>query len=142
MVNVLEHIADDAGPLRGLSRLLVPGGNIVVYVPALNGLYGALDEKIGHYRRYSVWRLREVFREAGLDPVELRWVNFLAIPAWAAFGRGDVNDRQPEQQAPVAVGSDSGSGRALHGGARADPDRIERPRRWPPARLSHPGRVL
>ena len=94
MVNVLEHIADDVEALRGLSRVLVPGGNIVVYVPALNGLYGALDQKIGHYRRYSVWRLREVFREAGLEPVELRWVNFIAIPAWAAFGRGDVNDAQ------------------------------------------------
>ena len=90
MVNVLEHIADDAGTLRGLSRLLVPNGNLVVYVPALNGLYGALDEKIGHYRRYSVWRMREVFREAGIEPVELRWVNFLAIPAWAAFSRGDI----------------------------------------------------
>jgi SAM-dependent methyltransferase len=94
MVNVLEHIADDAGALQGLSRLLVPGGNVVVYVPALNGLYGALDKKLGHYRRYSVWRLREVFREAGLEPVEVRWVNFIAIPAWAAFGRGDVDDRQ------------------------------------------------
>jgi hypothetical protein len=66
----------------------------VVYVPALNGLYGALDRKIGHYRRYSVWRLREVFREAGLEPVDLRWVNFIAVPAWAAFGRGDVDDRE------------------------------------------------
>jgi SAM-dependent methyltransferase len=94
MVNVLEHIADDAGALEGLSKLLVPGGNIVVYVPALNGLYGSLDRKIGHYRRYSVWRLREVFREAGLEPVALRWVNFIAIPAWAAFGRGDVDDRE------------------------------------------------
>ncbi len=92
MVNVLEHIADDVKALRGLSRLLVPGGSVVVYVPALNGLYGPLDAKIGHYRRYSVWRLGEVFREAGLEPVELRWVNLLAIPAWAAFGRGDVND--------------------------------------------------
>jgi SAM-dependent methyltransferase len=92
MVNVLEHIADDVEALRGLTRLLVPGGNIVVYVPALNGLYGPLDYKIGHYRRYSVWRLREVLREAGLEPIELRWVNLLAIPAWAAFGRGDLND--------------------------------------------------
>jgi SAM-dependent methyltransferase len=94
MVNVLEHIADDAGALRGLARLLTPGGNIVVYVPALNGLYGAWDKRIGHYRRYSVWRLREVFREAGLEPVEVRWANLLAIPAWAAFGRGNIDDRE------------------------------------------------
>ena len=94
MVNVLEHIADDVGALQGLSRLLVPGGRLIVYVPALNGLYGPLDKKVGHYRRYSVWRLGQVFEEAGLDPVELRWMNTLAIPAWAAFGRGDVNDAQ------------------------------------------------
>lgn len=98
MVNVLEHIADDAGALQGLARVLVPGGNIVVYVPALNGLYGPWDKKIGHYRRYSVWRLREVFREAGLEPVELRWANFLAIPAWAAFGRGNVDDKERSGQ--------------------------------------------
>jgi SAM-dependent methyltransferase len=65
MVNVLEPIADDAGALRQLSRLLVPGGNVVVYVPGLNGLCGALDYKIEHHRRYSVWRLREL----GLEPV-------------------------------------------------------------------------
>jgi SAM-dependent methyltransferase len=62
MVNVLQHIPDDVGALRGLSRLLVPGGNVVVYVPALTGLYGALDKTIGHDQRYSVWRLGEVFR--------------------------------------------------------------------------------
>lgn len=94
MVNVLEHIADDVEALRGLSQLLVPGGNIVVYVPALNGLYTAQDKKLGHYRRYSVWRLREVFREAALEPVDLRWANLVAIPAWAAFSRGDVHDDQ------------------------------------------------
>jgi hypothetical protein len=92
MVNVLEHIVDDVEVLRGLSQQLVPGGNVVVYVPALNWLYGPNDKKVGHYRRYSVWRLREVFREAGLEPVELRWVNLLAIPAWALFSRGDVHD--------------------------------------------------
>jgi SAM-dependent methyltransferase len=94
MVNVLEHILDDVGALRGLRTLLVPGGNVIVYVPALNGLYGPWDKRIGHYRRYSVWRLREVFREAGLEPAELHWVNFLAIPAWAAFGRGNIDDRE------------------------------------------------
>jgi SAM-dependent methyltransferase len=92
MVNVLEHVVDDVEALRGLSQLLVPGGNIVVYVPALNWLYGPNDKKVGHYRRYSAWRLREVFRGAGLEPVELRWVNLLGIPAWAAFSRGDVAD--------------------------------------------------
>ena len=43
MVNVLEHIADDVEALRGLSRLLVPGGKSSCMCPPSTGLYGALD---------------------------------------------------------------------------------------------------
>jgi SAM-dependent methyltransferase len=93
MVNVLEHILDDVEALRGLSRLLVPFGNLVVYVPALDGLYGDWDHMGGHYRRYGRWRLREVFREAGLEPLELRYMNSLAIVPWLVFqGGGDPTD--------------------------------------------------
>jgi SAM-dependent methyltransferase len=94
MINVLEHIEDDSGVLAELSRLLSPGGNVVIYVPALNGLYGRWDSKVGHYRRYSKWRLREVAHQAGLEVAELRYVNALAIPAWLAFSRTDVDRTQ------------------------------------------------
>jgi SAM-dependent methyltransferase len=87
MINVLEHIEDDAGALAGLSRFLKPGGSIVIYVPALNGLYGPWDLTVGHYRRYSRPRLRSVFEEAGLEPGEIRYANLLGIPAWVAFSR-------------------------------------------------------
>lgn len=90
MINVLEHIEDDAGTLATLRGLLEPGGSIVLYVPALNGLYGAWDRKVGHFRRYSKWRMREVALEAGLEVEELRYVNALAIPAWVAFSRTNV----------------------------------------------------
>jgi SAM-dependent methyltransferase len=87
MINVLEHIEADADALRSLSRHLRPGGTMVLYVPALNGLFGKWDLKVGHFRRYSRWRLRHVFEEAGLEPLELRYSNLLAIPAWALFTR-------------------------------------------------------
>lgn len=90
MVNVLEHIEDDAGALARLRTFLRPGGTAVLYVPALNGLYGPWDRKVGHFRRYSRWRLGEVLRGGGFDVAELRYVNLLAIPAWAAFARSDV----------------------------------------------------
>lgn len=93
MVNVLEHMEQDADVLRGLSKQLRPGGTIVIYVPALNGLYGNWDHAVGHYRRYSRWRLTEVFKAADLDPVHVRWANVLAIPAWAAFSRSNVSDQ-------------------------------------------------
>jgi 2-polyprenyl-3-methyl-5-hydroxy-6-metoxy-1,4-benzoquinol methylase len=85
LINVLEHIHDDCGALRALAAHLNPGGNCLVYVPAMNWLYGPFDRDVGHYRRYSKRRLAAVVREAGLRPVALRYVNMLAIPAWMAY---------------------------------------------------------
>lgn len=87
LVNVLEHIRDDVGTLAALRRFVRPGGKVVVYVPALNGLFGNWDERVGHFRRYSKWRLREVMRAAELEPVELRYANLLAIPPWILFSQ-------------------------------------------------------
>jgi 2-polyprenyl-3-methyl-5-hydroxy-6-metoxy-1,4-benzoquinol methylase len=90
MLNVLEHIEDDVAILRMLGSLLAPRGRVVLYVPALNGLYGKFDRKAGHYRRYAPWRLRAVLAEAGLAPVEMGYMNALSIPAWLAFSHSDV----------------------------------------------------
>jgi SAM-dependent methyltransferase len=87
MTNVLEHICDDAQILATLRSHLLPDGVIVVYVPALNGLYTNWDRKVGHYRRYSKRRLAGVAAEAGLSVAILQYVNFLAIPAWLVSGR-------------------------------------------------------
>src|SRR5204863_29199 len=43
-INVLEHTADDVGALRRMHELLVPGGRVIVFVPAGKALYGALDQ--------------------------------------------------------------------------------------------------
>jgi 2-polyprenyl-3-methyl-5-hydroxy-6-metoxy-1,4-benzoquinol methylase len=90
MLNVLEHIEDDVAALESLRRLLAPGGRIVLYVPALNGLYGAFDRKVGHYRRYAPWRMRQVFAAAGLEQVDMRYMNILSVPAWWIFSRGNL----------------------------------------------------
>jgi len=95
MVNVLEHIEDDVGTLEKVQRVLTPDGSIVLYVPALNGLYGEWDRRVGHYRRYSKWRMREVAHEARLEIVELRYVNALAIPVWVAFSKSNA-ERTPD----------------------------------------------
>jgi len=92
MLNVLEHIEDDVGVLSSLRALLQPGGRIVIYVPALNALYGKMDRQLGHYRRYSKRSFREIAPDAGLEIVTLRYVNALAIPAWLAFS-GTNTDR-------------------------------------------------
>ena len=91
MLNVLEHIEDDVDVLIKMRSLLETGGRIVMYVPAVNGLYGKWDRKVGHWRRYSRWRLRQVLEAAGLVEVEMRYMNMLSIPPWWVFSHSDVD---------------------------------------------------
>lgn len=94
MINVLEHLWDDAGILDSLSRHLAPGGKLIIYVPALNSLYGPWDDRVGHFRRYSKGQLEHVMRDAGLAVIESRYANLVAIPAWFAFSRLGIRNKQ------------------------------------------------
>ncbi len=48
----MEHIEDDEQFLHNAHRALVPGGTLLLFVPALPWLYGAMDREFGHCRRY------------------------------------------------------------------------------------------
>jgi 2-polyprenyl-3-methyl-5-hydroxy-6-metoxy-1,4-benzoquinol methylase len=87
MTNVLEHIYDDAGILAALRHHLCRGGNVLLYVPALNGYFTAWDRNVGHYRRYSRRRLAGVVSEAGLKLNHLRYINLLGLAGWPFSGR-------------------------------------------------------
>lgn len=91
-INVLEHFEDDVALLRGLSRLVAPGGTIVLWVPAFNALYSDFDRQVGHARRYTPATLRKAARAAGLEPARVRAVNLLGgLAWWAATRRGGVS---------------------------------------------------
>jgi len=81
-VNVLEHIADDAGALRSFRDVLVPGGRVLIFVPAVQAAYGPLDAELGHHRRYSKPTLARAFAEAGLDLITLRYTNPIGLVGW------------------------------------------------------------
>ena len=50
---VLEHIEDDEGALRQWASRLLPGGRLLLTVPAHRRRFGASDTWAGHYRRYD-----------------------------------------------------------------------------------------
>ncbi len=52
-VDVVEHIHDDAAELEHASAHLLPGGRLIVLVPAHNFLFTPFDAAIGHFRRYN-----------------------------------------------------------------------------------------
>ena len=81
-VNVLEHIQDDVAALRTFKQVIVPGGKVLIFVPAVQAAYGPLDAELGHYRRYSKPGLARVFHEAGLTLTTLRYTNPIGLAGW------------------------------------------------------------
>ena len=82
-VNVLEHIEDDVRAL-GLFRDVVAdiGGRVLIFVPAIQRIYGPHDAALGHHRRYSKQTLRAAFGAAGLDVVAMRYTNPIGLLGW------------------------------------------------------------
>jgi len=67
--DVVEHIEDDVGFVRSIAQLLEPGGHFFVTVPAFQLLWSSEDVASGHHRRYTRTQLRNLFENAGLEPV-------------------------------------------------------------------------
>lgn len=78
-VSVLEHIRDDVAELRTAAELVKPGGTIALFVPAMPVLYGSLDFKSGHYRRYDRTLLGSVVQQAGLEVERLTYMDIAGV---------------------------------------------------------------
>jgi glycosyltransferase involved in cell wall biosynthesis len=85
-LNVLEHVADDEGAMRNICSVLEPGGRAVILVPCGPGLYGTLDEVLGHFRRYSEDELRSRLRSAGFEVECILRFNRITRPGWYLNG--------------------------------------------------------
>jgi SAM-dependent methyltransferase len=85
--NVLEHIRDDRGFLRSCLDLLPVEGKLLVFVPALPGLYGSMDRTYGHYRRYTKTGLVKAVSAAGFNVAYCRYMNLLGILGWWLNGK-------------------------------------------------------
>jgi SAM-dependent methyltransferase len=80
--NVLEHIFDDVSALRMFKDVLVPGGKVLIFVPAVPAAYGPLDAELGHHRRYTKATLAKAFTDAGLPLRVLRYTNPIGLLGW------------------------------------------------------------
>jgi 2-polyprenyl-3-methyl-5-hydroxy-6-metoxy-1,4-benzoquinol methylase len=85
--NVLEHIEDDYAAVRAMADAVAPGRALGLLVPAHPRLYGALDERFGHERRYTRERLRTVVEAAGLTVEALYSFNMLGVLGWVVNSR-------------------------------------------------------
>lgn len=102
VLDVVEHIEDDVAALRAMAECLVPGGRILVAVPAHQWMWSAHDVVNHHHRRYSKATLAKAIADAGLKSRKMRWFNSLLFPVAAAArvagritGRDDSDDSPP-----------------------------------------------
>ena len=74
LLDVIEHINDDAAFLRAALRHLRSGGLVAVNVPANMVLFSDYDRAAGHVRRYTPGGLRKLLESCGVDaPAVEQW---------------------------------------------------------------------
>jgi glycosyltransferase involved in cell wall biosynthesis/ubiquinone/menaquinone biosynthesis C-methylase UbiE len=86
-LNVLEHVEDDMSGLRNIRACLKPGGRAIILVPQGPGVYGTLDEVLGHFRRYSKTELEQKMKSAGYRVERILEFNRITYPGWYVNGR-------------------------------------------------------
>jgi glycosyltransferase involved in cell wall biosynthesis len=86
-LNVVEHVQDDLAALRNVWNALGDGGRAIILVPCGPGLYGTLDEVLGHFRRYTREQLVGVAEQAGFRVEQVLKFNRPGVPAWWLNGR-------------------------------------------------------
>jgi SAM-dependent methyltransferase len=96
MVNVLEHIEDDGAAIESLYRVLKPGGRLLMFVPALQFLYSALDRQHGHFRRYHLAPLEHKLNTHGFKIHDRRYFDLAGVlPWWLINTLGKKTDFNP-----------------------------------------------
>jgi SAM-dependent methyltransferase len=95
-LNVFEHIEQDEAAMKECSRILRPGGRALTYVPAFQVLYGDMDRKVEHFRRYTRRSLADLADASCMTVVKTEYVDFAGYFATLLFnatskGSGDIN---------------------------------------------------
>ncbi|MFX1239447.1 MAG: methyltransferase domain-containing protein, partial [Promethearchaeota archaeon] len=67
-LDVLEHVFNDKLAISEISRILKDRGVVLVTIPHSMKNFSKQDEIIGHYRRYELDQIVEMFKENGLKP--------------------------------------------------------------------------
>lgn len=81
MLDVLEHIEDDAGFLCSLHAHMPTGGALLLAVPALSILWSSEDEMAGHFRRYHLPNICKLLEKSGFQVIYgTYFFSFLFLP--------------------------------------------------------------
>src|SRR5262249_37580785 len=94
-INVLEYIEDQEALVRSVRSALNPGGTLGMLAPQGPSLYGRLDRRLGHKRRYRPADARALLQAEGFTVEGVYQFNKAGAPPWwmygKLFGSGRIN---------------------------------------------------
>jgi ubiquinone/menaquinone biosynthesis C-methylase UbiE len=73
-------VSDDRTALRELTRVLAPGGSLLLRLPAYNWLRGRHDEAVHARHRYVRREVEALLRQAGLKLEHVSYANMILFP--------------------------------------------------------------
>ena len=103
LMDVLEHVEDDAGLVRDYAERVPSGTRFVVTVPAFQWLWSGHDVFLEHHRRYTLPGLEAVLRSASLR-IEFGSYYYgavLPVAALARLGQRLLGDRGREPKSDM-----------------------------------------
>jgi len=106
--DVIQYAPDAAAALAEMTRVVKPGGAIVVSMVALEALRGDHSEEWGDLRRYEPEAVRRLAAGAGLEVVRLSFLFFTLAPillALRAWQRRRRRHGAPRSDAEIRVPS-------------------------------------
>ncbi len=86
-LNVLEYAARPGEIVSTAAGCLRPGGRLVLLAPQGPGIFGSVDETLGHRQRFTQAELLKFIESAGLDVESTHEVNKVSKPIWWFAGR-------------------------------------------------------
>ncbi len=99
-LNVVEHIKDDVLAIENMYSLLKQGGQMLVLVPAYQGLYNDIDLALEHYRRYNSKSLSQLM--SNWAPIKKSfYFNAMGIMAWWIGGKILKQKTIPESEMKI-----------------------------------------
>jgi glycosyltransferase involved in cell wall biosynthesis/precorrin-6B methylase 2 len=96
-VDLLEYMENPGQVLETLGATLKPNGKIVILVPQNPKIYGAVDRRLGHKRRFSKTEIRRLLDLKGLTVEQIYDFNKAGTPPWWAYSKrsGSRSIRKP-----------------------------------------------
>lgn len=100
-MNVLEHIKYDGKAIKNIKNLLKNKGRLLLLTPASPVIYGALDKKLKHFRRYSKKKLKVILESNGLKLKLIRFINILGWWGWLVHSKILNNEKLSQNELKI-----------------------------------------